>query len=180
MIRAFLALPVPDDIRLRLSALQHRLPLPRPVPLENFHITLVFLDTQPEPLLEELHHAIETMRLAAPLLRLDGLGSFGGNEPDAVHARIAPDARMSALHTKLSRAAREAGIAVKARKFVPHITLGRLRKHEVGPETLARAMGALGEVTSQPWLAETLVLYRSTLRADGPVYDPLAEYRLGG
>ncbi len=180
MIRAFLALPVPDDIRLRLSALQHRLPLPRPIPYENFHVTLTFLDRQPEPLLEELHHAIETMTLPAPRLRLDGLGSFGGNEPDAVHARLADDPALSALSAKLTRAAREAGIAVKARKFVPHITLGRLRTHEVGPETLARALGALGEVTSQPWLAETLVLYRSTLRADGPVYDPLVEYPLRG
>ncbi|WP_417628746.1 RNA 2',3'-cyclic phosphodiesterase [Pararhodobacter aggregans] len=179
MIRAFLALPLPEPILDRLTIAQHRLPLPRPLEPETFHITLVFLDRQPEPVLEDFHHALEAMARYAPLLRLDGLGSFGGNDPDAVFARIAGDARLSALHMRTARAAREVGIEVPGRKYVPHVTLGRFRKGEAQPEALARAMQAVEPLTSNLWLAEEMVLYRSTLRPEGPVYDPLARYKLG-
>ena len=178
MIRAFLALPVPETLVHTLSVAQHRLPLSRPVPEENFHLTLVFLDSQPEPLLEELHYAIEGLPLPALTLRIDGLGTFGGNDPDALYARVAPDPALSALQAKLAQTARRTGIMVKARKFVPHITLARFRKGEVQPDTLARAIGALGPLTSPAWTPPELVLMRSTLRADGPVYDPLAHYPL--
>ena len=179
MIRAFLALPVPESILHRLTAVQHRLPLPRPLDPAGFHITLVFLDRQPETILEEFHHAIGALALSPPLLRLDGLGTFGGDTPDALHVRIAGDARLAANQMKTARAARAAGIAVKTRKFVPHVTLGRFRAGTVQPDTLARAMQAVEPVVSDLWLAEEMVLYRSTLRPEGSAYDRLATYRLG-
>jgi len=179
MIRAFLALPLPEPILHRLSLAQHLLPLPRPVPREALHLTLVFLDSQPEPILEELHHALASLKLKAPELRLDGLGSFGGPEPQSLHARIAGDEGLAALEAKLARAARQVGIPVKARRFVPHVTLGRFRPGEAQPAQLARAMAAVEPLTSEPWRADALVMFRSTLRPEGPLYDPLADYPLG-
>ena len=179
MIRAFLALPLPEPILDRLTIAQHRLPLPRPLEPETFHITLVFLDRQPEPVLEEFHHALEAMVRHAPLLRLDGLGTFGGNDPDNLHVRIAGDARLNALQMKAAHAARELGIEVPGRKYVPHVTLGRFRKGEAQPAALARAMAQVEPLTSTLWLAEEMVLYRSTPRPEGPLYDPLARYKLG-
>lgn len=179
MIRAFLALPLPETIRHSLSVVQHRLRLPRPVEAASLHLTLVFLGRQPEPVLEDLHVALEALALPAPRLGLDGLGTFGGGRPEQVHVRIAADARLGTLQAKASRAAREAGIAVEARKFVPHVTLGRFRPGEMPAEALARAIEAVEPVTSGPWLADEMVLYRSTLRPEGPLYDPLAAYALG-
>ena len=178
MIRAFLALPVPEDIIHRLSGVQSRLRLPRPVPRENFHITLAFLGKVPEPVLEELHFTLEALSLHPPLLRLDGLGVFGGDEPDALHARIAGDARLLSDQKKVTQAARALDIEIKARKFVPHITLGRFRRGEAQPQSLAAAMEGIGALTSEPWLAEEMVLYRSTLREEAPLYDVLARYPL--
>ncbi len=178
MIRAFLALPLPEPVVHRLTVAQHRLPLPRPLDPESFHVTLVFLDTQPEPVLEELHYALESRTLPAPVLRLDGFGSFGGADPLSLHAVIAADPRLTALQAKLAQAARGVGIALPARRFVPHVTLGRWRKGEAQPDLLARALGAFGPLTSEPWVADELVLYRSLLRPEGAVYDPLARYPL--
>ena len=178
MIRAFLAFPLPEALAHRLSVVQHRLPLPRPVPMEDLHLTLVFLDSQPEPVLEELHHSLAALSLPAPALRLDGIGSFGGAEPVSLHALIAPDPRLTALHAKLAQAARGAGIAVPARRYVPHVTLARFRRGEADAPALERALAALGPVTSDPWVPGELVLYRSVLRPGGPVYDPLAAYPL--
>lgn len=175
MIRAFLALPLPEPAALSLALAQARLPLPRPVPIENLHITLAFLDSQPEPLLEELHLTLDGLRLPAPRLTITGFGTFGGAIPDNVHALIAPDAALSALQSKVSRAARQAGIALPARRFVPHVTLGR-GPHDAA--ALARALATLAPLRADPWTAPEMILYRSTLLKSGSAYDPLARYAL--
>lgn len=175
MIRAFLALPVPETVALSLSLVQARLPLPRPVPMENFHVTLAFLDAQPEAVLEELHLALDGLRLPAPALALAGFGTFGGAVPDNVHALIAPDPALSALQAKIARGAQQAGITLPVRRFVPHVTMGR-GSHD--PVALARALGSLGQPRKEGWVAPELILYRSTLLKSGPAYDPLARYAL--
>lgn len=175
MIRAFLALPLPEPAALSLALAQARLPLPRPVPMENFHLTLAFLDAQPEPVLEDLHLSLEGLRLPAPHLVLAGFGSFGGAVPENVHALIAPDPALSALQAKVSRAARQAGIALPARRFVPHVTLGR-GPHDAA--ALARALAGLTPPRADPWTAPEMILYRSTLLKSGSAYDPLARYAL--
>lgn len=175
MIRAFLALPLPEGPARALSLVQARLPLPRPVPMEHFHVTLAFLDAQPEAVLEELHLALDGLRLPVPALALEGFGTFGGAIPDNVHALIAPDPALSALQSKVTRAARLAGIALPARRFAPHVTLGR-GPHD--PAALARGLAALGPSLPQRWTAPEMILYRSTLLKSGPAYDPLASYPL--
>lgn len=179
MIRAFLALPVPDDISDRLSILQHRLPLARPVPRENFHITLAFLGEQSEDTLEELDAELSLKSLAAPMLKIDGLGVFGGDAPRNLHANIAANETLTALQSRLAQLVRRSGVSLERRKFVPHVTLARFRVGEVGPDLLARALEKTGPVAIGPFGVGEMGLYRSTLRHDAPpLYDLLASYPL--
>lgn len=178
MIRAFVALPLPDPLRHRLTIVQHSMRLQRPIPAENFHITLAFLGDQPEHVLEEFHVLLASKRLPMPRLQLDGLGVFGGNAPRNLHACLAKDPRLSALQSRVTLLARQAGISVPSRKFIPHISLARFGIGDVSPHSLAAGIASVGAVTSDEYCPEALVLYRSTLLAKGPVYDPLAEYPL--
>lgn len=180
MIRAFLALPLPDPILHRLGMVQHVLRLTDPIPRESLHLTLAFLGEQPEPVLEELHHGLNARALPMPVLQLDGLGVFGGDAPRSLHARIAPEPRLLALQARVSQIARDAGIALERRKFIPHVTLARFARGEVSAQTLAAGFAAVGALTSAPLVPEHLVLFRSTLRRDGAVHDALAEYQLTG
>lgn len=179
MIRAFLALQLPEPLQDALTIAQHKLPLARPVPRENLHVTLAFLGSVREPELEELDTALSLAVLPQVSLRLDGFGTFGGNEPDNLHARIALTPALGSLHSRVCRLVRQSGLSLDARKFVPHVTLARFRKHEVLADTLARALEKHGGLTSPEHLSRELVLFRSTLRADAPpLYDPLASYPL--
>jgi RNA 2',3'-cyclic 3'-phosphodiesterase len=179
MIRAFLALPLPEPMIHSLTVAQHRLRLDSPVPPENLHVTLAFLGDQREPVLEELHQLLDTRALPMPVLRLDGLGVFGGAKPRNLHATLAPDPGLSALHGKVASAVRDAGIALERRKFVPHVTLARFGPGAASAHALAASIEALGALRSEPHAIDMLVLYWLTLRRDGAVYDPLAEYPLG-
>lgn len=180
MIRAFIALPLPQTVRSALVVTQFLLPLPRPVPPENMHVTLAFLGTVAEPDLEELDAALGQLHAAPLTLTVEGLGVFGGDKPRNVHARLAPAPALDHLQARIAQAVRRAGIALEGRRFVPHVTLGRFAPGQVSAAELAKAMGEIGAVTSPPFTVGAFALYRSLLREGGPVYDVLAEYPLTG
>lgn len=177
MIRAFLALPLPDPLTDRLVPVQAALRLARPVPAQDFHVTLAFLGDVREDLLDEVHDALSSLRLPAPLLAVDGLGSFGGDRPEGVHAVIRPDPVLDRLQAKVAQALRGLGVALDKRRFVPHVTLGRGRVDD--PAALARTLAGLGALAFGPEPARVMSLYRSRLRPEGPLYDSLADYPLG-
>ena len=178
MIRAFLALPLPPELADPLVPVQAALPLPRPVPRQDFHVTLVFLGDTREDILDELNLALEAQRLPAPSLALDGLGSHGGDRPQSVHARIRPDPLLDRLQARLAQLARSLGIPLERRRFQPHVTIGRGTIAD--PAALARGMARAGPVSSPSVIASQLTLYRSRLRPEGPLYDALADYPLTG
>lgn len=182
MIRAFLALPLPEPVIAHLALVQQRLRLPwtasKPVPRENFHVTLVFLGMQRPDALEELHEALEQMHPRGFALRLNELGVFGGDQPRNLHATLAREPALDALQARLERAARMIGMKPEKRRFLPHVTLARFRQGEGEPAVLAAAMQAAGALDRSPFMADHYGLFRSHLRSDGAQYDLLAEYPL--
>lgn len=180
MIRAFVAIAVPESIRSQLAVTQFLLPIARPVPPENFHLTLAFLASQPEDRLEDVHLALEQITGPAFTLRLSGLGVFGGDKPRSVHATLAPEPLLDRLQAKIARAIANAGVAMDTRRFTPHITLGNFAPDEVTAPALAHAIGQIGALTSAPFTVDHFALWRSLLRPGGPVHDELARYPLKG
>ncbi|MEM7507315.1 MAG: RNA 2',3'-cyclic phosphodiesterase [Pseudomonadota bacterium] len=183
MIRAFLALGLPDAISDSLVALQADLPhdmAGAPVPEENFHITLSFLGTQPVPVLEDLHLALEPLRVPAFALSLSGVDLFGSARPRAAIAKVAPSQALADLHKKVSVAARLTGIELERRRFVPHVTLARLRNPNAVEAAEMRDFAARhADFRSAEFQAKEVSLYRSTLRRGGPpTYEVIAAYPL--
>ena len=181
MIRAFLAVPVPGEVRATLEAAQAGLPAGRPVAPENFHVTLVFLGEHPEPVIEDLHLALEALSAPRFALTLNGVGLFGGGSPRLMHAAVEPEPELKHLRRKAARAAREAGIEVPSKKFTPHVTLARFPK-EMPAEDIAAIHGFVARrmhLKAGPFPVERFALYRSTLGRNGAIYEELADYPLG-
>lgn len=177
-MRAFVGIAVADELADAIGRLQAMLPVGRQVPQENLHLTLAFLDDQPEERLEELHYRLEAIRAAPFELGFAGLGTFGGDLPRVVFADVAPSAALADLQRRVVSAARQAGIAPEARRFHPHVTLARLRP---GAGVAARIAGFLADhggaqLPSCPVTAFTL--YRSDLHPGGARYEELARYDL--
>jgi 2'-5' RNA ligase len=180
MIRAFVALPLPAALAERLHVLAQMLPLPRRVPPVNLHLTLLFLGEVPAPLLAEAHLAFSTLRAAPFAIELAGLGLFGGDRPRSVHVAVRPEPRLDRLQARIETAARRAGLSPEARRFVPHVTLGRFRPHEADLPRLMAAVAAMGEPRFGPVEVTRFVLYRSHLGGETPHYEALADYPLAG
>lgn len=180
-MRAFVGLPLPDAALDALERLQEGLTVGRLVPAENLHLTLAFLDDQPEPVLEALHQALA--EIGAPPLRLafQGVETFGGKRPRVLAAEVRKSPELSGLRDSVRSACRAAGVELPRERFRPHVTLARFPRHlEPGQvEKIARYLAAASGFRLE-CSAETLALFRSTLAPEGARYDVLAEYPLQG
>ena len=180
MTRAFVAIPMPEDAAARLAGLARGLTVGRRVPEENLHLTLTFLGDATDEGLEELHDTLSGIRAAPVELHFEGLGVFGEDRPRALWAAVAADAGLMALQKQVERAARMAGLTPEARRFVPHVTLARMKgwREDAGP--LARFLTERGGASVPPLRAVAFSLMSSRLRPEGAVYEELARYPLFG
>lgn len=179
MIRAFLGIDLPLEVRGALQVQQFLLPLPRKVEPENLHLTLVFLGDCPEPSLEAAHEGFEALRAPAFSLALQGLGLFGKDKPRTAWAGIAPSPDLLHLQAKVETIARRAGCPVDGRKFTPHVTLGRFPPPPPSEALRLERAIAMGQgFRTDPWDVIELTLWQSHLSAKGARYDVLARYPL--
>ncbi len=177
-MRAFVAIPVPEDIRERLEALQSDLPVGRLADPETFHVTLAFLGDESVERIEAAHEALENLAAAPFSLRIDGLGTFGGGAPKTLFAAIAPSEPLDTLQRKVRSLLHGAGIMPDRARFRPHVTLARFRPGSGIEAALARFLTRHASFGSAPFPVTEVVLYRSHLTGDGAIHDALAEYPL--
>ncbi|MDN5786456.1 RNA 2',3'-cyclic phosphodiesterase [Pseudorhodobacter sp.] len=179
MMRVFVALDVPHEVRSQLAVQQFLLPIPRKVDPAQFHLTLGFLGEQSDAVLEAVHEELLALRSAGFTLSLSGFGIFGKGKPHSVWAAVDPSEPLTHLQSKVERCARIAGVTLPACRFVPHVTLGRFAA--LNPEAATRLERAVvngAGFRAGPWQASELVLYQSTLTPDGPRYDEAFRYPL--
>lgn len=179
MIRAFLALAIPDDLRSRLAVLQFLLPLPRRVEPADFHLTLTFLGEQPDAVLTAIDEDLQSLRQSPFSVDVTGPGLFGGARPHLAWAGTAPCEPLDRLQAKCDRIARAAGVNLERRRFHPHVTLGRFPPAS-GDEALRleRAVAAESAFRAGPLPVTEVTLYRSHPGRSVPRYEALAAYPL--
>jgi len=184
-MRIFIAITLSREAREELRALQSSLKASgadvRWVDPENIHLTLRFLGDCGErtvPLVESaLSGAVSDFRQFH--LGLEGIGAFTGlSSPKVIWAGVGEGARESgALCDSISSRLAEAGIPGEERKFLPHITVGRVRSGK-NIDSLRKAIeGTVFSVSSRT-LVDRVVLFSSKLSPEGPIYTPLSEAML--
>ncbi|WP_417474296.1 RNA 2',3'-cyclic phosphodiesterase [Leisingera sp.] len=180
-MRAFVGLLLPDAALDALERVQEGLTAGRHVPAENMHLTLAFLDDQPEAQLQRLHQ--DLAEISAPPVRLSfhGLDTFGGKLPRVLAAQVQKTPELARLRDRVRAACRSAGIELPRERFRPHVTLGRFPRHlDAGQvDKVARYLAAASGFRFE-CDAERLALFQSTLAPQGARYDILAEYSLSG
>lgn len=177
-MRAFLALPIPETTAAALVAAQELIPVGRPVPEDNLHLTLAFLGDVSDAVLADLHDVLSVTTLPTAQVSFGGLGTFGEIDRGLVFAEVLADKRLSALHAKVAQASRMAGADLPRRRFRPHVTLARTNRQPTGSarDRLAASLGARIDIPG--FEATELVLFQSTLGSGGARHDPLASYPL--
>ena len=129
MIRLFVAIELPLDVRERLHALGGGVPDGRWQNLNKLHLTLRFVGEVPEDLASDVVAELSGIRSPAFDLTLNDVGCFGeGKHTRILWAGVEANPQLMALKTKIDNALAHAGCEADRRhKFVPHITIAHLR-----------------------------------------------------
>ncbi|KHJ55334.1 2'-5' RNA ligase [Aureimonas altamirensis] len=177
MPRLFTAIEIPRDAALCLSFLRGGLPSARWIDTENYHLTLRFIGDVDCRTADEV--VAELDRVARPSfeLTLRGVGAFGSKKPHSIYAGSVPSPGLDTLQADVDRACRRAGIAPNPQKFVPHVTLARLR-HPKG-EDVARYLSGRGNFRSPSFQVGRFVLYSSRDSVGGGPYLLEEAFKLG-
>lgn len=190
-VRAFVAIPLPDEVHAALDGLQRRLRRTCPeravrwVPTRNIHLTTHFLGDIDPARIVPLEEALSVVARNVPPFTVlaEGAGAFPNlRRPRVVWVGVTDASQwLSLLHQVLSESLEQLGFPRETRPFSPHLTLGRIRRQTsptearaVGEAVAAAQIGPLGTVP-----VESLVLFKSTLKPTGAAYSRLATLRLG-
>lgn len=177
MIRSFLAIPLPDDTSDALMDLQTGVRNARWIADDTFHLTLLFLGDCLSQELSDLDAGLAQLRMERFSLTPKGVGAFGGGKPHLLYTDFAPSEPLRRLHSKIERVAREAGLGIDRRKFVPHVTLARCGGGVIPAQAIDwTTRNSLFRLP--PFEVVHFSLYRSDLGTGAPVYTEMARYDL--
>jgi 2'-5' RNA ligase len=178
MPRLFTGLEIPPHIGQELSSYRGGLPGARWVDPENYHITLRFIGDVDHSVAREVFSLLGGGRRRGPLdITIDGLSSFGGERPRSVFARAVPTSDLAELQSEQERIVRRAGLPPEKRKFMPHVTLARLR--DSSPIDVAGYIATRGQFPKLIFTARRFVLFSSRDSVGGGPYVVEAAYPLG-
>lgn len=178
MPRLFAGIELPEEIRDHLSDLARPVPGAKWVDDDDLHITLRFAGDIDGRVARDFTDLLAEIEVDAFELRLEGLGTFGGNDPRTIWAGVSPNPALDALARACDRAARHAGLPAEAKPFRAHVTLARLRN--APPEIVARTLQQIGAFRTEPFAVKEFVLFSSRPKVGGGPYVVEATYPLRG
>lgn len=178
MLRLFVGIEFPPELKLRLSLLETGIPGARWVDPGNFHLTLRFIGEVDEGVAADIDEALSRLRARRFVLRLAGTGIFGGERPRALWAGIERDPELVALRDKIEQALIRLGLEPEPRKFAPHVTLARLRDPDLS--RLGEFLAGNAQFRAEPLPVEQFSLIASYPTKSGSIYEDQADYPLSG
>jgi 2'-5' RNA ligase len=183
LVRAFLALEIPERVRAELAAsreaLRPELPRARWVRPEGQHLTLKFLGETPPSVLESIAAdlASRLAGLGAVAVRLHGSGFF----PSPARPRVAwlggSATGVEPVVAVVEEVAEAHGFPQEQRPWSLHVTQARLDRP--WPQIAVDRFLAWGSgLQLEPFRCDEVVLFGSRLERGGAVYTPLARIPL--
>lgn len=191
LIRSFIAIPIATHIHknladfIRMVGLNARESGFRPVKPENIHITLKFLADIDQNQIQKTSRLLDqlTVNFSPFTASVQGIGAFPSwnMHPRVIWIAMEPAEELRRVHKSIDEGLVNLGFPSDKKPFSPHLTLARVSF--VKPETV-RIFDRLQHLSPEPFFGEftidRLVLYKSVLLPQGPVYSILSSHPFSG
>jgi len=178
----FIAIPLPDDLKNRLAAIQPpALPGMRILAREELHLTLHFLGEVAVSNIDTARAALATVKINAFTIGLNGVGMF----PSERHAKVLwagveANEDLTALHRSIGTVLADAiGFRPEERPYSPHITLARL-DDPAPPYVIDRYLEENRGFVVPSVRIDRFILYSSRFVDNEPKYQEEAAFPLLG
>jgi 2'-5' RNA ligase len=172
----FTGLEIPAEIGQTLSNLRGGLPGARWIDPENYHVTLRFIGDIDGTAANEIASMLFRVNRKPFEVALQGLSSFGGKKPRAVVASVVPSRPLIELQAELERLMQRIGLDPEGRKFIPHVTLARLR--DASNRDVADYLSVRGYFPTRSFVASRFTLFSANPASDRGPYVKEVEYDL--
>jgi 2'-5' RNA ligase len=176
MPRLFTGLEIPPDVAADLAMLRGGIAGARWVDVENYHITLRFIGDIGERLAREAVAILDEIQRPSFTVSFDAVSWFGADRPRAIVAKVKPTTPLVELQADHERRLRRVGLDPEPRKYIPHVTLARLR--DSSNHAVADYLGARGAFASRQFEAKRFVLFSARASTGGGPYLIEAAYGL--
>jgi 2'-5' RNA ligase len=185
-IRSFLAFELPVEIREQIRVISKELKkmaLPvRWVTVDNIHLTIVFLGSVNEDTIGDIEEKVNAVvkGFSAFEIKLNAVGAFPHwKRPRVIWIGLNGDRGiLSNLRDELQKELKTLGFMPEKRPFRPHLTLGRFKGPIDRDEDMKWICDRYRDINSDLYQLNELILYKSDLKPDGPVYTRMATWPL--
>lgn len=182
-MRLFVALEPPEKLTQQLrDALRYMQGLKHAninwVKPENLHLTVNFIGEVADHKLKELKSilAVEARRHSAAMLHTEGIELFPYRFPRLIWLKLSGEEQiLKTINRQTLNSLNTLGIEADAKALKLHITLGRIKAQQT--TDFERAVLAY-HIPKEEMLWDTMNLYKSILRPDGPRYEIIEQYNL--
>ena len=180
-MRTFIAFDLSEEIKLELKRLQKELKTTEPDMKwsnpQNIHLTLKFLGEVNEEKIKEIKQLLDEVssKIKPFEITLDKIGSFPSLDRMKVVWVGIDKGSKNAIETAnlIEDSCEKIGLFKEERKFSAHLTLGRVKS---GKNKIILKEKILSlEVRPLKHTIDKIILYKSTLTREGPIYDSLYE-----
>lgn len=150
----------------------------KPVSVENMHITIRFIGEVPMQVVNSICSELSKMEFSSFKVRVRGVGVFPNiSRPRVIWAGITSGVEeLTRIHEVAESFLRRLGFEPDREKFVPHITLARLRSNR----NLSKLVKVLNDVVMRDFgefVVDEVVLKRSILTPSGPIYSNICSVK---
>ena len=183
-VRTFVCIEVPPSIKGRIEELQ-RASRRSDVPISwvkpsNIHLTIKFLGDVAASRIQRVKQAVERacQFISAFDITVDGTGCFpSAKSPRVLWVGLAPlPDELRRLHSNIEAELEGAGFAREAKRFAPHLTIGRVRDPFKAKQTVENLLAA--GFAAETFRASEVIVMRSELHPSGSIYTPQAVVHL--
>jgi 2'-5' RNA ligase len=177
MPRLFTGVEIPPDIGQSLAMLRGGLPGARWITPDNYHLTLRFIGDVDDMVAQEVALMLGRVKRDPFDLYIERLSSFGGRKPRGLVAAVSPVQPLLDVQAEQERMMQRIGLEPEGRKYIPHVTLARLR--DASSFAVADYLSARGYFRTAPFRVSRFVLFSSRDSVGGGPYVVEAGYPLG-